>query len=459
MEFDAALDSSECPQLSRLQNFAMTESSSKTSIHERSQELCERFQRAWEKTSRPYIEDYLPPPSAPGYSWILCELLRAEVACRRERGEQPKPQDYLYRFAQELEIVERAFLPAAPSKKMVWPQAPEDRYRLGEEIARGGMGAVFRGEDRYLQREVALKIVLPEKARKGGVMRRLLEEAQVGAQLQHPGVAPVYDLGKLPDGSPFFAMKLVRGRTLNSILRDRQTLQEKRLRHLRIFEQVCLTVAYAHSQGVVHRDLKPDNVMVGAFGEVQVMDWGVAKVLGVKNPSAAPRPDSVAIAETEIETIRPQEEYETTRAGSVLGTPAYMPPEQALGDVDKVGPTADVFALGATLCEILVGKPPYDDPDPLKTLEMARFSELKRTFQRLDQCGADSEVVQIARDCLQSDPKKRPQHANAVAERLSGYLQSAERKSGGLEMSPLQWAIVGAASVAGLALGLVLSRS
>src|SRR5262249_9144964 len=162
------------------------------------------------------------------------------------------------------------------------------RYELREEIGRGGMGAVFRAHDPNLNRSLAVKVLL-EKHR--GLLEwegRFLEEAQITGQLQHPGVPPVYEVGSLEDGRPFFAMKLVKGQTLDALLRPSQDRAADRPHLLTVFGQVCQALAYAHSRGVLHRDLKPANIMVGAFGEVQVMDWGLAKVLNSGRPAPLP---------------------------------------------------------------------------------------------------------------------------------------------------------------------------
>ena len=153
-----------------------------------------------------------------------------------------------------------------------------DRYRFDGEIARGGMGAVLRGRDVDLGRDLAVKVLLEKYVNRPDVARRFIEEAQIGGQLQHPGVVPVYDIGRFGD-RPFFTMKLVKGQTLAAILGERADGSADRSRLLGIALQVAQAMAYAHAKGVIHRDLKPANIMVGAFGEVQVMDWGLAKVL------------------------------------------------------------------------------------------------------------------------------------------------------------------------------------
>ncbi len=153
------------------------------------------------------------------------------------------------------------------------------RYRVDGEIARGGMGTVLKGRDADLGRDVALKILRDDYRDDTNMVRRFVEEAQIGGQLQHPGLVPIYELGTLADRRPFFAMKLVKGHTLAQLLAQRGGPADGLPRFLVIFQAVCQTMAYAHARGVIHRDLKPSNVMVGSFGEVQVMDWGLAKVL------------------------------------------------------------------------------------------------------------------------------------------------------------------------------------
>src|SRR5262245_39417726 len=231
-----------------------------------------------------------------------------------------------------------------------------DRYRLDGEIARGGMGEVLRGRDVDLGRDLAVKVLLEKYVDRPEVARRFVEEAQIGGQLQHPGVVPVYDIGRFGD-RPFFTMKLVKGQTLAAILAERADATADRPRLLGIVLQVAQTLAYAHAKGVIHRDLKPANVMVGAFGEVQVMDWGLAKVLaegGVADEERASRerqrPKDVTTIRTARSTGSTGSFGTDTEAGSLLGTPAYMPPEQANGDNATLDRRCDVFGLGAILC-------------------------------------------------------------------------------------------------------------
>jgi serine/threonine protein kinase len=239
------------------------------------------------------------------------------------------------------------------------PVSASGRLRIDREIARGGMGAVLRGRDIDLGRAVAIKVILEEHRDRPELVRRFVEEAQVAGQLQHPGVVPVYELGRFSDRRPFFTMKLVKGQTLATLLAER-TAPSDLPRFLKVFEQVCQTMAYAHARGVIHRDLKPSNVMVGAFGEVQVMDWGLAKVLTYgATPPHAEEVRAIQTARSRNAASGAEERQEGTEAGTILGTLAYMAPEQARGEVGKLDERCDVFGLGAVLCEILTGAPPF----------------------------------------------------------------------------------------------------
>jgi tetratricopeptide (TPR) repeat protein len=316
--------------------------------------------------------------------------------------------------------------------------AAHDRYSLGDEIARGGMGVVYRATDTVLGRAVALKALSDRFGPDSAAARRFADEARITGQLQHPGIPPVHDIGTLPDGRPFLAMKLIKGRTLDELLADRPDPGHDRGRLVAVFEVVCQAVAYAHSRNVIHRDLKPSNVMVGAFGEVQVMDWGLAKVLPAGGTPADGGRKRAPGDGTVIRTPRagggdtpggsdaPTPE---TRAGSVLGTPAYMAPEQAGGEVDRLDERCDVFGLGAVLCEVLTGKPPYTGRDADQIYRRAMAANQVAFHARLSACGAEPELVALCRRCLAPEPDDRPRDAGEVAEAVAALRAAAEDRA------------------------------
>jgi serine/threonine-protein kinase len=338
-------------------------------------------------------------------------------------------------------VLLRDTAPGEQPGPIVRPQADDDddrsiRFRIDGEIARGGMGAVLKGRDPDLGRDVALKVLREDLRDDAAMVRRFVEEAQIGGQLQHPGVVPIYELGTFADRRPFFAMKLVKGHTLAQLLEARGGPHDDRPRFLSIFEAVAQTAAYAHARGVVHRDLKPSNVMVGAFGEVQVMDWGLARVLprgGVADDEKAGRPEP---RETIITTSGSgPDSPRLSRPGSAMGTPAYMAPEQARGEVDRVDERADVFALSSILCEVLTGEPAFLGRSAGEILRKAALGDTGDALGRLGSCGADAELIALARDCLAREAEDRPRHAGAVAGRVTAYLAGVQDRLRAAELA------------------------
>jgi serine/threonine protein kinase len=232
-------------------------------------------------------------------------------------------------------------------KIAAWPDLSGTRYELVKQIGQGGMGAVYLARDCQLDRPVALKI-LHSGSQSTEATARMVHEARIIARLEHPSIVPVHDSGLLPDGRFYYAMKLVRGKRLDERVESQATLVER----LQLFQKICDAVAFAHAHGIIHRDLKPQNIMLGTFGEVQVMDWGIAKEVG-------DHPEAVGLAAPGECGTRAQ-----TGHGTIVGTPGYMAPEQARGDQDLIDERADVYSLGAILYFLLARRAPVHEPAP-----------------------------------------------------------------------------------------------
>jgi tetratricopeptide (TPR) repeat protein len=309
------------------------------------------------------------------------------------------------------------------------PPASPPGYELLDEIGRGGMGVVYRARDTALDRDVAVKLLSDRYAADSPAAQRFLREARITGQLQHPGIPAVHQVGTLADGRPFLAMKLIKGSTLEALLKHRPDPAADRGRLLAIFEAVCQALGYAHAHRVIHRDVKPANVMVGAFGEVQVMDWGLAKV--VQKDEGGRVKDEQGLAETMAPSsfILHPSSLEATQAGSLIGTPAFISPEQAMGEIDKVDERADVFGLGAMLAVIFTGQPPYVG----ETLESVRVQagrgKLEDCFARLDAAAADPELVALCKQCLAFEPADRPADGGAVAQAVAGLRAAADERA------------------------------
>lgn len=354
-----------------------------------------------------------------------------DSACGDDRQLRARVEQLLCADDRSVGILENGLGPAArvTVDSLTLSQAEPPNFPIAEQVGEGGMGVVYRARDERLDRDVALKLLHTRFSPDGPAARRFLGEARVTARLQHPGVPPVHQVGVLPDGRPFLVMKLIEGRTLADLLAVDEV---ERGKLVATFEQICQAVAYAHAHKVVHRDLKTANIMVGAFGEVQVMDWGLAKVLApmadagatsaIAEPTAASGVDSEPGAD------------DATRTGSVLGTPAYMPPEQANGAIDEIDERSDVFGLGAILCAILTGNPPYVGADFNTTRQLAAIGQLGDAFARLDRCGADPEMVELCKRCLAASKAERPADAGEVARSVADLRAAAEERARAAEL-------------------------
>ena len=279
------------------------------------------------------------------------------------------------------------------------PDSGRRRYRVGEELARGGMGAILEARDRFLGRDVAMKVMLRADERQEA---RFFEEARLTGQLDHPNIVPVHDIGVDADGAHFFTMKLVRGRSLAELLSSDAELEPEDRTSLRrlldIFMRVLDAVRFAHSHEVIHRDLKPANIMIGAYGEVYVMDWGLARYVGARGDNA---PDSSG----NVESLR----HDTpgwTLDGAICGTPNYMPPEQAEGDPARLDERADVYALGAILYEMLTLRRAFD-ADDLQTLMSRVFSNSYEDPESAAETYCPPELSAVVRKSLALDREDR----------------------------------------------------
>ncbi|MCS7159547.1 MAG: protein kinase [Gemmatales bacterium] len=318
------------------------------------------------------------------------------------------------------------------------------RYRLVQLLGMGGQSQVWLAEDTRLKRKVAVKLLRAERASQPGSLARFLLEAEITARLNHPGVPSIHDLGFMDGGCPYIVMRIVQGKSLKEILEEvwgtpakpRSVVREHLTFLLGVFEQVCQTLSYAHSQGYIHRDLKPSNIMVGAHGEVQVMDWGLAKCLHFLVKQETVESNAVVPVDETLEAdllLRGEaSDWDSgmgTETGTVLGTPAYMAPEQAAGEIHKLDPRSDVFGLGAVLCEILTGQPPYVGKNAHETRIQAMRWHIQPAWERLDRAPVSQEWVELCKRCLSFDPEQRPTDAGALAQQVAQLRQAAEQRA------------------------------
>ncbi len=318
------------------------------------------------------------------------------------------------------------------------PKLDVERYEFQGEVDRGGMGAILKIHDRHLNRRLAMKVLLDreppqdefEEKLAHQLLGRFLEEAQVTSQLDHPGVVPVHELGLDQNGKAFFTMRLIRGRTAGAVFRevhdggDDWTVT----RALEVILKVCDTIAFAHSKGILHRDLKPENVMVGRFGEVYVMDWGLAKVLGQPDPRDLRIQPEDASAISLVDSARGRDAHEEAGSsvvsmdGQKLGTPSYMSPEQARSE--DLDPRTDVYSIGAMLYELLAGRAPYTTPGVRKYAYRILEDVADGPPKRIEDIERDvpAELVAIVERAMERDREQRYGNVTALASDLRAYL-------------------------------------
>jgi tRNA A-37 threonylcarbamoyl transferase component Bud32 len=435
-----------------------------TTVYDRHERLLEAFEAAWQRGEQPAIEDYLPA----GHELdLLADFVRADLECRLKAGQAARIEDYLAPYAalgsdqdllldliaaefalrrrSEPELSAQEYIKRFPSlatelagrlreqlahdqslastinetKASPAPEAgalptgtqPGPRYRAFRFHAKGALGEVHVAEDGELHREVAVKRIQPRYAHDEDARQRFLREAEITARLEHSGVVPVYGLVHDADGQPTYAMRFIQGETLQDAIerfhgadkpgRDpaERNLEFRQL--LSRFIAVCNTVAYAHSRGIIHRDLKPANIMIGKYGETLVVDWGLAKPV---------ERDETAKAGGE-KTLMPSSASDGTgtHQDALIGTPAFMSPEQAARQADRVGPASDIYCLGATLYVLLTGKAAFEG-DVFEILLAVQRGDFPRPRQRKREVPPALEAI-----CLKAmAPKPEDRYSSAA---------------------------------------------
>jgi serine/threonine protein kinase/tetratricopeptide (TPR) repeat protein len=414
-------------------------------------QVCTEFEEMLRYEPQPEILNWVKRVPNSLQDRIITELIIIEVEVMSISGRAEGLDYYLAKFPEAEGAVREAFqqLQHAEELRPPRPNAGE-RYELRDEIGRGGMGVIYSAFDHILKREIAIKVLHEQLQHDPNAVLRFEREPQVCGGLQHPSIVPIYDSGYLPDGRPFYAMKIIRGKTLAELI-DEPCDDPSRSGLLEVFRQVCHAIAFTHRNGIIHRDLKPSNIMVGDFGEVYVMDWGLAGYMESDTSS----PNEVG--------KEPQlwNESELTFSGALLGTPRYLPPESRLGGSGVTDTRGDVYGLGAILCEIFIHRTPNEASSlrcigtpPTKRIELDTEAAPNRPYHSRsmrmsriarDSCEAstvpypvehdlslahvDPQLIAVILKSVAPQPTSRWFDGAEVAAALDGYLSSAERRA------------------------------
>ena len=373
--------------------------------------VCRAFEAAWSRSQRPTIEDDLPPDPGPLRDALAFELIALELELRRNAGERPTTAEYLTRFSDQADAIARAFAGMLPTSEPATTARDSETmprtgateaplpdqirvfgdYELLGEIARGGMGIVYRARQVSLNRPVALKMILAGQFANDMDVKRFRLEAEAAAGLDHPGIVPIYEIGQHLD-QHYFSMGFVEGSSLAQKVADGPLPSREAARLVR---EVAEAIQYAHERGVIHRDLKPQNVLLDQNGRPRVTDFGLAKKV--------------------------ESDADLTASGAVMGTPSYMPPEQASGDIHALGPSADIYSLGAVLYCLLTGRPPFQSASLMETLLQVRQRE--PVAPRELNSAVDRDLETICLKCLQKEIPRRYASAQDLAKDLGRWLR------------------------------------
>jgi serine/threonine protein kinase len=353
---------------------------------------CNRFEQAWQAGQHPRIEDYLGDVAAPERAALLSELVALDIYYRRQAGEAPTADDYRTRFPNltlASLLADRTAAPQGASQGAAADQPAVPGYEILGELGRGAMGVVYKARQLHLNRVVALKMILAGVHAGEVELGRLHAEAKAIARLQHPHIVQIYAFGE-HEGLPYICLEFMGGGSLQSSL---QSGPQPAKAAAKLVESLARAMHYAHGQGVIHRDLKPANVLLATDGTVKIGDFGLAKRLG---------------------------ETGLTASGAILGTPNYMAPEQAGGRSKEVGPSADVYALGAILYECLTGRPPFRAATAMAVIQQVLTEE--PVPPRLLCADLPAELEMVCLKCLAKEPAERYASAEALAEDLRRFV-------------------------------------
>ena len=398
--------------------------------------ICDQFESAWLNGETPSIEGVIENCDVDDQQALFEELLILEVEYRIDLNQQPERQDYLDRFTGYAHIVDRVFDRIEGNNSTANTFADDTfndppntnelalggirskRFEILSEHAAGGLGKVFVAADHEVKRNVAVKKLHRNHNRNRDIRQRFQREADITGALEHPGIVPVYSAGIDEDGAPYYAMRFVSGETLQSAIdtfhanakKERRFNQIEFQKLLRRFIDVCNTIAYTHSKGVVHRDLKPANIILGQFGETQIVDWGMAK--RINDPDEY---DSVVGSLNHGDSTAIE-----TQAGALMGTPRYMSPEQAIGDTPNISFASDIYSLGATLYHLVTGQACLIDRDIDEVLQ--RVSDGNVPAANKVQIKTPKPLSAICQKAMQLKPENRYDSAKLLADDVENYL-------------------------------------